>query len=67
MVESERSEYMTNRDGFENQLRQLLSDARENGVQFEGAYDIRSPEPDERDYQVAISEIVKKRDGPRFP
>lgn len=48
----------TDRDDFEAQLRHLIATARDNGVQFEGAYAIRSSQPDERDYQIEISEVI---------
>ena len=51
---------LTNRDDFEAHLQQAVATARDNDVPIEGAYDIRSPHPEDRDYQIEISEIAPR-------
>lgn len=51
-----------NRNEFATRLQQLISTARENHVPLKGAYDVRSSDPDERDFQVEITEVAKQTD-----
>ena len=55
-----------NTDKFETRLHQLISAARDKEVPLEGAYDVRSPGTDDRDYQVEITEVVKTIDTSVF-
>lgn len=59
MTASYQSDSPTNRDEFETQLKQLITAANDDEIPIEGAYDVRSPKPDERDYQVEITEVAK--------
>jgi hypothetical protein len=55
-----------NIDEFETQLHHLVRAARDNEVAIEGAYDVRSPRADERDYQVGVTEIAKRFQSREF-
>ncbi|RJT06793.1 MULTISPECIES: hypothetical protein [Halococcus] len=49
---------LADRDDFEAHLQHLVAVARDNDIPIEGAYHVRSSEPEEPDYQVEISEIA---------
>ena len=49
----------SDRTAFETRLQQLIADARDDDIQIEGAYDVRSPHPEVRDFQIEITEIAK--------
>ena len=55
-----------NTDELETRLRELISAARDKEIPLEGAYDVRSPRTDDRDYQVEITEVVKNTDSSMF-
>ena len=67
MTTPHHSDGPTNRDEFGTQLRQLVRSARDNEVAVRGAYDVRSPKPDERDFQIEVTEVAKKPHPERFP
>ncbi len=46
---------------FETDLIDLVDEARSDGVSVAGAYDVRTPRPDEPDYTVEITEVSKRR------
>ena len=54
-----RDEPMT-RDEFATELEHLVAEARDESVPIEGAYNTRSPRPDDVDYTVEISAIAKR-------
>lgn len=66
MTASHQPNSPTNRDELETQLKQLITAAQNNGVSVRGAYDVRSPKPDERDYQVEITEVASSVDSSKF-
>lgn len=47
-------------DEFDTELGRLVSKARDQNVPVEGAYNVRSPDPDMRDYTIEITEIAKQ-------
>lgn len=51
---------LTDRDDFEDHLQHLVAIARDNDVPIKGVYDIRSPHPKDRDYQLEITEVASK-------
>lgn len=55
--EGPRTDSMT-ADEFDAKLEQLVAQARDESFAIEGAYNVRSPNPDEPDYTIEISEIV---------
>ena len=57
---SGRSGDARNRAEFEARLQQLIADARDEGVQVLGAYDVRSLHQKDQDYQVEITGIRKR-------
>lgn len=48
---------------FETKLQRLVAEAREEGVQVLGAYDVRSPDREQHDFQIEITEIQKRTPG----
>lgn len=48
------------RETFRIELAELVDHACETGVDIEGAYDVRSPRPDDIDYTVEISRVVDR-------
>lgn len=49
------------RDEFAAKLERLVAEARDNDIPIEGAYNVRSPHPDDSDYTIEISEITKRK------
>ena len=45
--------------GFEAELRELVVQAQRAGTDVRGAYDMRTPNPNEPDYTVEITEVAK--------
>lgn len=45
---------------FDAELGRLVSEARDQNVPIEGAYNVRSPDPDTRDFTIEITEIAKR-------
>lgn len=43
---------------FETELGELVAQARREGTDVRGAYDMRTPNPDEPDYTVEITEVT---------
>jgi len=52
------SDRMTNAE-FAAELQRLVARARDDGVDFDGAYDVRTPQRNQPDVTVEISEIAK--------
>ena len=48
------------RDAFEAELAELAARARKSGVGLDGAYDVRTPHPDQSDYTVEISRMAPR-------
>ncbi|HET7324429.1 MAG TPA: hypothetical protein VFJ06_08865 [Halococcus sp.] len=48
------------RDEFATELEHLVAEARDESVPLEGAHNVRSPHPDDPDYTIEISAIVKR-------
>jgi hypothetical protein len=44
---------------FEIELDELVAEARRTGTDVRGVYDMRTPDPDEPDYTVEITEVAK--------
>ena len=49
---------------FDAALEQLVAQARDQSLPIEGGYNVRSPNPDEPDYTIEISEIVNRTPQP---
>ena len=45
---------------FETELAELVAHARKSGVDLDGAYDVRTPHPDQSDYTVEISRMAPR-------
>lgn len=45
---------------FEIKLQQLITAARDDGVQPAGAYDVQLPHQEDQDYQVEITSVRKR-------
>ncbi len=63
MTPPERADDRTERDQFETELGEIVARARDDDVQLDGAYNVRSPHRDVPDYTIEISEIAKRRPG----
>jgi hypothetical protein len=50
----------TTLDEFDAELEQLVAKARAENIPIEGAYNARSPHPDDADYTIEISEIINR-------
>lgn len=48
------------REAFETELAALIDRARRADADIEGAYDVRTPRPNERAYTVEITEIESR-------
>ena len=66
MIAPSQPDDLTNRDDFETHLQQLVATARDNDIPIGGAYDIRSLYPEDRDYQIEVSEIAPKSESTSF-
>ncbi len=57
----------TDSEEFDRTLSGLVSDAEANGIDIEGAYDVRTPRGDRSDYTVEITVIQKRFPGANDP
>jgi hypothetical protein len=52
----------TNTSAFETDLGELVAQARRQGTDLRGTYDIRTPNADKPDYTVEITEVTGMND-----
>lgn len=59
MSPSRPNDDQVNRETFTIELQRLVAQARDDGAELEGGYNVRSPDPDIPDYTVEITEQEK--------